>query len=100
MKNVKKRPSVGRAGTNGCFLVEIRVHPDGPRSLARRFITEEEALKFYNQAVNAYEQKARRERVAYVALLFETKNPKSTKDARTMCGTRIMPSQPIVTSLY
>lgn len=71
-------PSVGKGGTNGCFMVEIINHT-GTRALARRFKTLPDAESFYNRTVEAYQSKADRERHWYVIAQYETATPKSTE---------------------
>lgn len=72
-----KKPSAGRAGTNGCFVVEVINHT-GTRALARRFKTLAEAEEFHTRSVGAHQAKADRERHWYIVALYETATPKST----------------------
>ena len=72
------RPSVGKAGTDGRFVVEV-VNHTGTRSFARRFVTQAEAEDFHTRTVSAHQQKANRERCWYVVALYETATPKSTE---------------------
>lgn len=85
------RPSVGKAGTDGCFQVEVVVAATGTRSFARRFKTQAEGQDFYDRTVNAHQQKANRESKAYVVAFYETKSPKSTEIANEFCSTQVMP---------
>lgn len=70
------------SGTRGVFVVEVLFAATGARSIARRFKTEEEGRDFYTRSVNAYVQKANRERVRYVVAFYRTRGPRSTQVCR------------------
>lgn len=91
MRNPNVRPSVGKVGTHGKFMVEVIRLPSGTRSFARRFLTEEEAKDFYDRTVHAHQQKANRERHAYVVAVFETKGERRTELEREIATTHITP---------
>lgn len=83
------KPPVGRAGTHGCFVVEI-THA-GKRSLARRFMTREEADDYHTRSVAAHQSMADRERRIYVIALYETATPKSTEISKEHRSTKVEP---------
>lgn len=72
------RPSAGKEGTHGCFMVEVRKGTAfETRVLARRFVSVEEARDFYTRTVTAHQQKANRERTAFRISCYETASAKS-----------------------
>lgn len=84
------RPSVGKGGTHGKFLVEVQ-HADGTRAIARRFLTEVEGQDFYDRTVNAHQQKANREQVAFTVSFIETASPKSRESVRNIAEAKVAP---------
>lgn len=83
------RPSAGKAGTDGCFVVEV-THA-GKRSLARRFHTLSEAEDYHTRSVSAHQSQADRERRTYVVALYETATPKSTEINKEHRSTQVVP---------
>lgn len=72
------RPSVGKGGAHGCFVVEVLKGKEQARVLARRFVTKEEARDFFDRTVQAYRAKALREGVQYEVHPYQTETPRST----------------------
>ena len=87
--NRGKKPSVGKAGTHGCFVVEV-THA-GKRSLARRFHTREEADDYHARSVAAHQSMADRERTSYVISMYETATPKSAAVLKEHKSIQVVP---------
>jgi hypothetical protein len=85
------RPSVGKAGTNGCFVVEITKALTSTRSKARRWLTREEAQDFYDRSCSAHQQKANRERVSYTISFYRTETPKTKESCELISAHEVKP---------
>lgn len=86
-----KKPSVGKAGTHGCFVVEVIKMPLRTRSLARRFMTYEEADDYHTRSVAAHQSMADRERTTYVIAMYETATPKSLTVSKEYKSIQVVP---------
>lgn len=87
------RPSVGKAGTDGKFVVEVVQADTGTRSFARRFVTQAEAEDFYARTVTVQQVKADREWKSVVVAVYETATPKSTEIFKEINSTHVEPGR-------
>lgn len=85
-----RRPSVGKKGVDGKYMVEVINH-SGTRTLARRFKTEDEGKDFFDRAVAAHQQKVNREQRRYVVAFFETKSVRSAEVDREIATATLLP---------
>lgn len=90
MKNPNVKPSVGKKGVDGKYLVEV-FNSAGTRSLGRRFKTEREGKDFFDRTVSAHQQKANREQVSFVVTFYETVSPRSRETARKLGDAKVAP---------
>lgn len=88
------RPSAGKEGVHGKFMVEVRKIKNiatSTRVMARRFVEEGDAVDFFHRTSAVHQQKANRERVQYAIAVVETKTERSPEVERTIAVEQICP---------
>lgn len=89
--NPNRRPRAGKAGTDGCYMVEVVIAATGARSSARRFLTEAEGRDFFTRSSVATQSRANREQRRYVVAFFRTASSRSTDVVEEFGSTSIEP---------
>lgn len=87
------RPSAGKKGVDGKYVVRVLSGPRGEtRVLARRFLTEAEAREFFTRTVVVHQQKANREHRLYAVTLYTTRTPRSTETHEVLADVNVAPA--------